>query len=192
MEFGRQSSSIKRLDTGTKGGIEDIFTHFRVLWWRTPWNGKILILVLLLHLQHKRSIAATKNWWDVRVKAGLKGADVWRALRSVHLCVSAKLWWNIWLHTRHKEGKGLGGRRRNCWFEGSGVCCTNSTPSTDSRVLHQRAEALLGSIKQIILKFGQMLPSSNICRVINAISGVILASVTTRALSKGKTRVGWH
>ena len=24
---------------------------------------------------------------------------------------------NIWLHTRHKEGKGLGGRRRNCWFE---------------------------------------------------------------------------
>ena len=122
--FGRQSYSIKRSDTGTKGGIEDIFTHFRVLWWRTPWNGKILIL--LQRLQHKRCIATAKKPLDVGK------STVWRAPRTVHLFVCQKVrteqrWWNIWLHTRHKEAKGLGGRSRNCWFErrevGRGVCC---------------------------------------------------------------------
>ena len=127
---------------------------------------------------------------ELWVKAGLKGS-AWRPLRSLPNCEAmvALMEYLVAHEAQGREGFGWPSPQLLVLRGGKwGLLHTNSMPSTDSRVLHRRAghtiEALLRSIKQTIcLKFGQMLPSSNIFRVINAISGVILASVTTRALS---------
>ena len=124
---------------------------------------------------------------ELWVKAGLKGS-AWRPLRSLPNCEAmvALMEYLVAHEAQGREGFGWPSPQLLVLRGGKwGLLHTNSTPSTDIRVLHRRAGQTreAQSIKRIFFEIwtNASLIKWNIFRAINAISGVILASVTTRA-----------